>query len=56
MEAKDKRNRVSILVAGTYKPYTGFVRSLNEVMVSLDNEYSNEYIMLADIKALRVYY
>ena len=46
---------VSILVHGTYKPYTGKVKRAYENFVELVNEYSTNYIYYKDIIAVRVY-
>ena len=55
VDALENRNRVSILVEGTYKPYTGYVTEVKKGVLTLTNEYSTEYIMIANIKAVRVY-
>ena len=54
-DAKRRGKRVSILVNGSFKPYTGFITKLTIFMVVLFNEYSQEYVVLKDIKAIRVY-
>lgn len=53
--AKDNNKRVSVLINGTFKPYTGYVTNLSKSLLTLDNEYADEYILLNDIKAVRVY-
>ena len=53
--AFNRKNRVSILVDGTYKPYAGRIIKMQGNIVSLQNDYSVEYIMLINIKAVRVY-
>ena len=55
MDAFKRENRVSILVDGTYRPYAGRIISMRGNIVSLQNDYSVEYIMLTNIKAVRVY-
>ena len=55
MDASLNRNRISVLVEGTYKPYTGKIADVNKGILTLENEYSTEYIMIANIKAVRVY-
>ena len=55
VDALESRNRVSVLVEGTYKPYTGKIADVNKGVLTLRNEYSTEYIMIANIKAVRVY-
>ena len=49
------RKRVSILINGSFKPFTGFVARFTNFMVVLENEYSSEYVALKDIKAVRVF-
>lgn len=53
--ADNDGNRVSILVNGSFKPYVGRVVEVRVSIVVLMNEYSKEYILLRDIKAIRVY-
>ena len=55
VDALESRNRVSVLVEGTYKPYLGHVTEVKKGVLTLKNEYSTEYIMLTNIKAVRVY-
>lgn len=55
VDALENRNRVSVLVEGTYKPYTGHVTEVKKGVLTLKNEYSTEYIMITNIKAVRVY-
>ena len=55
IDASLNRNRISVLVEGTYKPYTGKIADVNKGVLTLKNEYSTEYIMIANIKAVRVY-
>ena len=54
-DALDSNKRVSVLVEGTYKPYTGKISDVNKGVLTLRNEYSTEYIMITNIKAVRVY-
>lgn len=54
-QAQKDHKRVSILVAGSYKPFTGFVKSVNIFQTQLENEYSVEYIRNVEIKAVRIY-
>ena len=54
-EAKQIHKRVSILVDGSYKPYTGYVESINIFWVQLRNEYSTEYLKNSEIKTVRIY-
>lgn len=54
-DAKRRGKRVSILVNGSFKPYTGLVLKITTFMVVLVNEYSSEYVALKDIKAVRVF-
>ena len=53
--ANEEIKRVSILVNGSFKPYRGLVEKVTMFMVVLVNEYSREYVVLKDIKAIRVY-
>ena len=55
-KAKDNGKRVSVLINGTYKPYSGYITNLTKSILTLDNEYADEYILLNDIKAVRVYF
>ena len=55
-KAKDNDKRVSVLINGTYKPYSGYITNLTKSILTLDNEYADEYILLNDIKAVRVYF
>ena len=55
-KAKNYGKRVSVLINGTYKPYSGYVTNLTKSILTLDNEYADEYILLNDIKAVRVYF
>ena len=54
-DAKQNHKRVSILVDGSYKPYTGYVESINIFWVQLRNEYSTEYLQNSEIKTVRIY-
>ena len=54
-EAKVNNKRVSILVEGSYKPYTGHVESINIFCTQLRNEYSVEYLKNSEIKTVKVY-
>ena len=54
-EAKKNHKRVSILVEGSYKPYTGYVETVNIFWVELRNEYSVEYLKNSEIKTVRIY-
>ena len=55
-KARDNDKRVSVLINGTYKPYSGYITNLTKSILTLDNEYADEYILLNDIKAVRVYF
>ena len=55
-KARDNNKRVSVLINGTYKPYSGYITNLTKSILTLDNEYADEYILLNDIKAVRVYF
>ena len=46
---------VSILVHGSFKPYTGKVKRAYEHFVELVNDYSSNYVYYKDIIAIRVY-
>ena len=55
-DAMHLKRSVSILTHGSYKPYTGKVFDImDNSMVVLKNEYSQEYILLSEIRSVRVY-
>ena len=55
-DAQNEGKRVSVLVNGSYKPYTGRVLEIKgNLMIALGNEYAQEYILFSEIKAVRVY-
>lgn len=53
--AFEHSERVSVIINGTYKPFTGYVLSIDSGLVTIDNEYSREYIMMSEIRSIRVY-
>ena len=53
--AHDNSKTVSILVNGSYKPYTGKILRMELGLITLVNEYSMEYISMNEVKAVRVY-
>lgn len=55
ISARNSGSKVSILITGSYKSFTGKVKKLEIGVVTLENEYSTEYISLSEIRAVRVY-
>ena len=54
-EAQRENKWASILVNGTYKPFSGTIRKVTPTMVELDDRFSVNRILLSEIKVVRTW-
>ena len=54
-EAQRENKWASILVIGTYKPFSGTIRKVTPTMVELDDRFSVNRILLSEIKVVRTW-